>query len=131
MSVPVDLDALRTQVAERRVTPFLVTTGPDGRPHTVSVALSWDGDALTAPAGTKTARNAAAQPAVCLLWPADEVGDYALICDANAQVHGEGEEAHLQLTPIKAVLHRPAEQPSQVSPEACCRHDCKPVLKTV
>jgi hypothetical protein len=86
----------------------------------VHVALTWDGDALTADVGTRTARNAAARP-VSLLYPAARLDEYSLIVDGTAVVDG----ARVIITPTKAVLHRPAPAPDATS---ACGHDCVPVL---
>jgi len=108
MSVKVDLSELAGHVAERGA-GFLVTTGPDGRPHTTQVIFEIEGQVLRAPAGRKTCRNA--QPLVALLWPPTTAGDYNLIIDGTATAvdlddDGKG-WAEIQAT--HAILHRNAE----------------------
>lgn len=110
MSIKVDLAELADQVTERGA-GFLITTGPDGRPHTTQVVFEIDGQKLRAPAGRKTCRNIAAQPLVALLWPPATRGDYNLIIDGDATVVDLDDEgkgwAEIQAT--HAILHRNAE----------------------
>lgn len=127
MSVPVDLDELRAQVAGFGSAPYLLTVGDDGRPHSTSVPIAWDGDTLVAEGGRRTLANVAARPLVSLLWPPVEPGGYSLIVDAEATVRGSGEAARVAIRPTRGVLHRPAAAP--VADAASCAHDCKPVLR--
>src|SRR5437899_3155437 len=90
MSVSVALTALADRVAEFGPVAHLVTVGDSGTPHVVSVAVGWDGDDLTAGAGTKTAHNAGARPQVTLLWPAHPGGAYSLIVDGQARLVSGG-----------------------------------------
>ncbi len=52
--------------------------------------------------GGTTRRNAAANPAITLLWPARD--DYSLIVDGTAVVDEGG--GNVTITPSTAVLHR-------------------------
>jgi len=110
MSVKVDLSELSGHVTERGA-GFLVTTGPDGRPHTTQVIFEIDGQKLRAPAGRKTCRNIAAQPLVALLWPPTTSGDYNLIIDGTATVVDldEDEKGWAEIEATHAILHRNAE----------------------
>lgn len=103
MSVPVDLDALRSVVDARGLLAFLVTVGAEG-PHVVSAQLRWDGDSLCTGAGRKTAANLAVRPVVTLLWPARPDEEHSLLVDGAAIVRDE----QVVVRPSKAILHRRA-----------------------
>ena len=110
MSVKVDLAELADHVAQRGA-GYLVTTGPDGRPHTTQVIFTIDGQTLRAPAGRKTCRNIDAQPLVALLWPPASPGDYNLIVDGTAaavDVDDDG-KGWAEIEATHAILHRNAE----------------------
>lgn len=104
MSVAVGLDKLRDEVERFGPVAYLLTVADDGRPHAVSVRVSWEGDALRAAAGRTTAANARQRPAVSVLWPSvDGDGEgYSLIVDGQAEVGDE----RLTVRPTRAVLHR-------------------------
>ena len=125
MSIPVALVALRAAVEERGATAYLITVSASGAPHLVHVALTWEGDALAAEVGKRTAANAAAHPAVSLLFPVRSPDDYSLIVDGAASVAGPPGAQRLLIAPTTAVQHRPAVSPD---PAASCGHDCVPVL---
>lgn len=120
MSIPVDLDALRDQLATRQRPAYVITAGPDGPPHLVAAFLRWADDAFEAPAGRHTTANVAARPHASVVVPPDEPGGYSLIFDAAAEVVGDV----VRLRPAKAVLHRPAEGEGEAG---SCGHDCAPV----
>lgn len=103
VSIPVSLDRLREEVAERGSAAFLVTVG-DAGPHVVSVRIGWDGDALAAGCGDRTAANVASTPAVTLLWPAPAFEELSLLVDGTAKAA----DGTIVVTPTKAVLHRSA-----------------------
>jgi hypothetical protein len=127
MSVPVGIDSLRAEVARFGMAPYLLTVAADGRPHSVSVAIAWDGDELVARCGGRTLANVAARPLVSLLWAPTEAGGYSLIVDGDGVVRGQGDEARAIIRPTKGVMHRPAAGPA---PEgAHCSDDCKPLLR--
>ena len=121
MSIPVSIDALRAAIEERGARAYLLTTSDDGRPHAVHVALGWDGEALATEVGKRSAANAAARTWVSLLYPLRSEGDYSLIVDGTATVDG----LRLRITPVKAVLHRPAAAPD---PSSACGADCAPLV---
>jgi hypothetical protein len=85
---------------------YLVTVGSGGSPHSVSVAVSWQGGALVVGAGQRTADNVEHRPLVTLLWPAPPTEPYCLIVDGTARVVA-GEEV-IAIRPERAVLHRVA-----------------------
>lgn len=127
MSVPVGLDSLRAEVERFGSTAYLLTVASDGRPHSVSVAVAWDGDEIVARCGGRTLANVAARPLVSLLWPQTEAGGYSLIVDGDGGVRGEGDQARATIRPTKAVMHRPAAGP--VREGAACSDDCVPLLR--
>lgn len=110
MSVKVDLADLGEHVTPRGA-GYLVTTGPDGRPHTTQVQFELQGLTLRAPAGRKTIRNIEAQPLVALLWPPASADDFNLIVDGTATVVDVNHDglgfASVEVT--HAILHRNAE----------------------
>jgi len=101
VSIPVSLDRLREEIADRGSAAYLVTVGGSG-PHVVSLRIGWDGDALAAGAGDRTASNVAANPAVTLLWPAPAFEDFSLLVDGTATA----QDGTVVITPTRAVLHR-------------------------
>jgi len=127
MSIPVPLDGLRTAVEERGARAYLLTVSADARPHVVHVAVQWEGDALAADVGKRTAAHAVARPVVSLLYPVRAEGDYSLIVDGSARVASREDGHRLLITPTKAVLHRPVPAPDPASP---CDADCIPILRT-
>jgi hypothetical protein len=117
MSVRVELDGLRSAVAEQGTAPFLVTVGDDGRPRVVSVAPTWVGDQLEVPAGRHSVANVAARPVATLLWPAGGPGAFSLLVDGEAVADPDGER--VLVSPTSALFHRPAESGGS---------DCAPIL---
>ncbi|MGE0794666.1 MAG: pyridoxamine 5'-phosphate oxidase family protein [Acidimicrobiia bacterium] len=115
MSVPVDLSALRAELAGEGGSAYLVTVGESGAPHVVSVVVTWDGDRLAVGGGRRTAANAAARPAVTLLWPTPTVGGLSLLVDGAAEVDGE----RVLVAPTSAIRHR-----SVTDPDGARRSDC-------
>jgi hypothetical protein len=102
MSVGVELEELREQVARFGTSPYLLTVSDDGRPHATVVAVSWIGDALVAGVGRRSAANVADRPEVSLLWPPVDEEGFSLIVDGRAVADGET----VTFTPVRAVLHR-------------------------
>jgi len=127
MSIPVALEKLRVEAERYGPTPFLLTVSDDGRPHSVSIAASWQAGSFVAKAGKRTAANVAARALVSLLWPPPEVGGYSLIVDGDGAIEGAGEDARIVVRPTRAVLHRPAASPAAI-PDGCSA-DCKPILR--
>lgn len=123
MSIPVDLDALRDELAARQRPAYVVTAGDTGSPHLVAVFLSWSDGAFTTDCGGTTARNVAERSEVSVVVPPDDPDDYSLIFDATAEVV-DGDRPVLRLTPRKAVLHRPGAGPGRADG---CGHDCAPL----
>jgi len=110
MSIKVELADLADHVTNRGA-GYLVTTGPDGRPHTTQVLFELDGIMLRAEAGRKTIRNIEAQPLVALLWPPASADDYNLIIDGTASVVDINDQGlgYASIEATHAILHRNAE----------------------
>jgi len=125
MSVPVALDRLREAIADTDRAPYLVTVSEDGRPHTVAVTFGWQGDQLELSIGNRSLANARARALVTLLWPPVDRTGSSLIVDAavtGAEGNGSGDNV-LTVKPTRAVLHRPAAEPSGNA----CSADCEPL----
>jgi Pyridoxamine 5'-phosphate oxidase len=122
MSIPVRLDDLTTALADY---PFgyLMTAGPDGRPHAVTVSPRLSGATLTVDSpGRRTFANASDRPAVAMVFPPATPDGYSLIVDGEAS----GRDGALAITPVSAVLHR-AAQPGSERSATGCGSDCHPV----
>ena len=118
MSIPVELTALAEALARYRYAYLMTGTG-DGAPHAVAVqALLQGGELVVDGVGRRTRANAQARPAVGLVWPPAQEGDYSLIVDGEARMAGE----QMRIRPTRAVLHRPA--PAPVAKAEGCRSDC-------
>ena len=102
MSVAVELDRLRDEIARFGASPFLLTVDDDGRPHATVVAGTLEGDRFRAGVGRRSASFADARPSVSLLWPPVEPGGFSLIVDGTAAVEGE----EVVVTAARAILHR-------------------------
>jgi hypothetical protein len=102
----VALDDLSEQVRRFGLGPYLVTVAADRTPRATSIAVRWQGDALVAGLGRRTAANVRDNGSVTLLWPAPTPGDHALIVDGSADVRDDPESgAVVVIRPTKAVLH--------------------------
>ena len=114
MSVKVELDDVRDQVAACRSHAYLLTVTDDGRPHAVSLEVSWDGDALVCQAGSRTAANAERAPEVSLLWPVAGRDGFALFVNGTAEVRPSDNDdgrATVAVKPSTAVLHKTPDGP--------------------
>ena len=125
MSIPVDLDALREELAGYERPAYLVTAGDEGAPHMVAQFLTWADGAFETACGGTTARNVGVRPEVSVVVPPNEPDGYTLIFDATGEVI-DGSPRRVRLTPTKAVLHRPGTGPADGS----CGHDCAPIGTT-
>lgn len=83
---------------------YLVTVGGAGTAHLLAVPTRWRGDSLFAEVGAGTRANAAARPAVTMVFPPTDGHGYSLIVDGEATVTDDG----VEVVPRTAVLHRPA-----------------------
>lgn len=125
MSVSVALDELHDAIGRQASVAFLLTVSPDGRPHSVELAVSWEepGRLVFRP-GNRTVANAQDRPLVSVLWPPTEVGGYSLIVDGTAMAatgSGDGDN-RLVVQPTRAVLHRTArsQDPGAVAHGSDC-----------
>ena len=116
MSHPVELEVLAVALDRYGNHAFLLTTSDDLRPHISHVTLELSNGALTCAAGRTTGANATARSNVSLLWPAPTEGEFSLIVDGDATLHGET----LRVAPTGAIRHRPASNPD-------CTVDCEPL----
>jgi hypothetical protein len=109
MSVRVELDEVRDQVAACRSCAYLLTVTDDGRPHAVSLQMAWQDDELVGGAGRRTAANVERSAEVSLLWPLSGRDGYALIIDGTAEIRPAGDGAAVAVKPTTAVLHKTPE----------------------
>jgi Pyridoxamine 5'-phosphate oxidase len=121
VSIRLELDELRKQVASCGSYAYLLTVTDDGRPHAVSLRVEWDGDELVGGAGRQTAANAERSPEVSLLWPVSGRDGFALIVDGRAEVRVDGDSMRVAVKPTTAVLHKTPEGEAQAP-------GCVPVL---
>jgi len=105
VSVPVELDALRSRIDEHGPVAYLVTVNEAGTPHVVSVVVGWDDGRLVVPTGRRTRANLEREPRATLLWPMGPDPAYSLIVDGTATVSTE-EAGEARIEPGSAVLHR-------------------------
>ena len=104
MSIQVELDEVRSVASGQAPFAYLLTVSEDGRPHLVALRPVIGDGSIECDAGKTSCRNAAARPAVSLLWPPAKFDDYSLIVDGSAVVDG----SVVRITPTRAVRHRPA-----------------------
>ena len=109
MSIAVELDEVREQVAACRSCAYLLTVTDDGRPHAVSLQADWQGDELVVRPGPRTTANAERSPEVSLLWPTSGRDGYALFVNGLAAVRMDGDSATVAVKPTGAVLHKTPE----------------------
>lgn len=122
MSIPVDLAAL-DEALGRHDTAYLLTAG-DPRPHVGEVFPALVGGAIVLTEPGRTARRVVIdQPAVTVMMPPRQKGDYTLIIDGDAALTEDGA---LRITPTTAVLHR-ASSWSHDAPDSECGNDCRPL----
>jgi hypothetical protein len=76
----------------------------DGRAQVLAVPTQYVDGLLVAGVGPRGAANIAARPNVTLAFPGADGEQYSLIVDGDARVV----DAHVEVTPTWAVLHRPA-----------------------
>ena len=109
MSAPLDTASLAERLEEYGPLAHLVTVSAEGAPHVVAVRVEQRDGELVVAAGRHTAANAAARPAVTLLWAAPAGWHYSLIVDGTARALPEPAAPSLAVTPTRAVLHRTPE----------------------
>ena len=122
-----DSTPLAGEVARFGTDAFVLSVTEHARPHLAPVQPRFDGtrfEVLVLP-GSRTQRNAAANPVVCLHWPGtDATGGYSLIVDGDVEIEAREHETALWVTPTKSVLHKLGAPGAQSS---ACGHDCRSV----
>jgi hypothetical protein len=113
MSIQVELDKVREQVAACGPYAYLLTVTEDGRPHAVSLVLEWDGDELVGTPGQRTLGNVERSPEVSLLWPVSGREGFALFVNGRAELRADGETKKVAVQPTSAVLHKTPEGDAQ------------------
>ena len=113
MSIRVELDELRDQVAACGSYAYLLTVSDDGRPHAVSLVVAWDGDELVGAPGPRTVANAERSPEVSLLWPDSGRAGFTLFVNGRAEVRVDSDSAKVSIKPATAVLHKTPEGEAQ------------------
>ena len=113
MSIQVELDKVREQVAACGPYAFLLTVTDDGRPHAVSLTVDWDGDELVCAPGSRTLANAERGGEVSLLWPVSGRAGFTLFVNGAAEVRVDGESKKVAVKPTSAVLHKTPEGEAQ------------------
>jgi len=113
LSIPVELDQVRDQVAASGSYAFLLTVTDDGRPHAVSLVPEWDGDELVCAPGPRTVANAERGGEVSLLWPVSSRAGFTLFVNGQAEVRVDGESKKVAIKPTSAVLHKTPEGEAQ------------------
>jgi hypothetical protein len=104
VSIPVELDQLAAQVADRGF-GYLLTVGDDGRSHAVALRPTVDGAVLRFEVGGRTAANAAARPDVAVVLPPHPGDEFSLVVDGTARVEGS---TTVVVVAHSAIRHRPA-----------------------
>ncbi len=122
MSIPVKIGDIAVAL-ERFGSGYLLTT-TDGRVKVVTVEpTSADSGLRIAGPGRGTLSNLAVNPVVTLVFPPPDVHGHTLLVDGTAVVEG----ADVVVTPVTAVLHRPAAHADGPLPPDGCGQDCEPV----
>ncbi len=115
----VDVDALAQRAAGYGFA-YLITITPHGRVHTSVVHPAVGGGAVTVAASDRVRTNVRAHPELSLVWPPPDATGYSLIVDGV----GDERDGVLTLTPSRAILHRPATEPSAPGAADGCVQDC-------
>jgi hypothetical protein len=109
MSIQVELDKVREQVAACRSCAYLLTVTGDGRPHAVSLQPECEGDELILRPGARTTANAERSPEVSLLWPVSGRDGFASFVNGRAEVRIGADSTTVAVKPTSAVLHKTPE----------------------
>ena len=127
MSIPVDVADLARALDDFDAGYLLSTS--DGRVKAVTVEPDVVDGALRIPGpGRGSSANITANEAVTVLFPPREKHGYTLLVDGTATIEG-GPDGVAVVTPLTAVLHRPASHADGPLEESGggCGHDCAPV----
>ncbi|WP_308493404.1 hypothetical protein [Microbacterium terrisoli] len=115
----VDVDALAQRAADYGFA-YLISITPSGRVHTSVVHPGIGDGAVTVPASDRVRRNVGENPQVSLVWPPADATGYSLIADGV----GDEKDGIVTITPSRAILHRPATEPSVPGAADGCVQDC-------
>jgi len=109
MSLAVEPGDLAGVAQQHGPAAYVLTTGADGRPRVIHVAVGVAADGtISAVVGRSAAANAMDRPNVSVLWPPAADG-FSLIADGTATVDGEpGPDTRIAIAVTSAVRHRPA-----------------------
>jgi hypothetical protein len=122
MSIPVEIARLAEAMGDFG-SGYLLTASADGRVKAVTVDPEVKGGVVRCAASRGTASNLAVNPqATLVLWPRQEHG-FSLLVDGTAVATDDA----VELTPVSAVLHRPAAHADGPVAGDGCGHDCAPV----
>jgi hypothetical protein len=104
---------------------YLITVDDDYHTHTVTVEpVLAQGVLDVGLIGGRTCKNLTNRSDATLLWPPREPGGYSLIVDGRAAVTpADNDTVQLEITPIRALLHRNADPDSPTAAKGCL-HDC-------
>jgi hypothetical protein len=109
MSIAVDLADIPRAIAGQIGWCYLLTVTDDGQPRVLAVAPdAQENGSLRCEAGRGTLANAAARPAVTLVFPPATPDAMSLIIDGTATVT----DTFIDVAPTWAVMHRPAITPA-------------------
>ena len=125
MSIPVDVADLAEALQDFGAGYLLTTTAGAVKVVTVEPTVT-DGVLQVAGPGKGTIANLADNPAVTLVFPPREPRGFTLLVDGTAEVAGED----VQITPVTAVLHRPASHADGPPAPGGCGNDCAPLSST-
>ncbi len=109
MSKPVELADVADRLDEFGPVAILVTVGPDGRPHVVTVVVDHDERTIRTSVGATTRRNATERPAVTLAWYPAPGGEYVLLLDGTAAPSGDSDDrgaGAIEIVVDHGILHR-------------------------
>lgn len=123
MRTAVNVDAVAEHAAGYGFA-YLITINSRQRVHTSVVHPRFAQGAVVVPGASERAKgNADAHPDVSLVWPPAEATGYSLIVDGTAS--GAVDETDgLAIAPTRAILHRPATEPSGPDAGDGCVQDC-------
>lgn len=120
MSIPVDVAELGKALEDFGV-GYLLTVSASSAVKAVTVEPTLvEGALVVAGPGRGSLANAAASPAVTLLFPPLVQRGYTLLVDGTAEAVG----ADVRVTPTGAVLHRPAAHAHGPVDAHGCGDDC-------
>ena len=125
MSIPVDVASLARALEDFGAGYLLTNTGGRVKVVTVEPTVT-DGVALVEGPGKGTIANLADNAAVTLVFPPREPKGFTLLVDGTGEVVGDD----VRITPVTAVLHRPASHADGPPAPDGCGNDCAPLPST-